>query len=290
MAVIGTLNRPGVTKREEGRKLVMRQKNHVLSFLLIAITLAITATARADDGAGVGSDGPVPEYSGAGDVLRSIPAPGTGDPRGLTFDGTDLWVADNDTKTMYRLDPVTGAILSSFPTPGLSYAEGVAWDGTFLWHAEYDGNLYQFLPNGTLVGTGSAPTSKPTGLTWDGTYLWTADYQADMIYQFDTSGAVVHSFPSPTPNPWGVAWCSGSLWTSASVDNMYIKVNPTTGAVIESFPAPAGAWPLGQDCQSANLLWSVGNHNNLIYLIDLGVLFTDGFESGDTSAWSQTVP
>ena len=80
-------------------------------------------------------------------ILKTIPAPGLGDSRGLTWDGVNLWFAEDDSKLIFKIDTASGAVLDSFPTPGLSYTEGLAWDGMAIWHAEYNGRMYKIDPS-----------------------------------------------------------------------------------------------------------------------------------------------
>jgi len=56
---------------------------------------------------------------------------------GLEHDGTNLWAASQTTKTIYKLNPVTGAIISSFKCEldsrhqviGLGYGMNALWVG-----------------------------------------------------------------------------------------------------------------------------------------------------------------
>ncbi|MEE9230177.1 MAG: hypothetical protein V3U86_05680, partial [Acidobacteriota bacterium] len=71
-----------------------------------------------------------PVLAAIGDVISSFSAPGT-KPRGLTWDGTNLWLADTNTDLIYELT-TTGTVLSSFATPSIE-PTGLTWDGTNLW-------------------------------------------------------------------------------------------------------------------------------------------------------------
>ena len=63
-------------------------------------------------------------------ILSSFSSP-AGQPRGLTFDGTNLISCDSISDSIYIHDGITSTILSSFPSPSL-YPFGLAFDGTNL--------------------------------------------------------------------------------------------------------------------------------------------------------------
>lgn len=74
------------------------------------------------------------EVNGAG-VLQNTFAPPGLFPTGLTSDGINIWHSDNNTDTIYKIDPAGFAVLDSFPAPG-TFPNDLAWDGRYLWVAE----------------------------------------------------------------------------------------------------------------------------------------------------------
>ena len=257
------------------KKAIKRYTYATIMILFVAfVSILGVRDAKADDGTGTGI-GQSEEFAGVlgvGDIIKSIPAPGLGDPRGLTWDGTYLWMAEDDSKMIYKIDPSDGTVIDSFSTPGQSFTEGLAWDGTYIWHAEYNGNVYKINPSdGSIIQTISAPTSYPTGLTWDGAYLWTPSYRDLMIYQFSSStGSLINSFSSPGSTPWGMAWDGTYLWHSEYGGGNIYQLDPSDGTVITSFSSPAGSWLLGLTWDGA-YLWAVDHNANMIYQIDAGV-------------------
>ncbi len=92
-----------------------------------------------NDGAGSGLDADLikgkdgvwePQFS-EGKVDSQFTSPST-NPRGLAWDGTNLWNADTDTDKIYKLN-TSGTILNQFTSPS-SNPTGLAWDGTNLWN------------------------------------------------------------------------------------------------------------------------------------------------------------
>ncbi len=224
---------------------------------------------------GVGNTGNTKILSKTGltvSILKSIKAPGHGDSRGLTWDGTHLWFAEDDSKFLFKIDTTSGAVLDSFPLPGLSYTEDLAWDGKNIWHAEYNGKVYKIDPtNGTYLDTISAPTDYPTGLTWDGTYLWTASYASDSIYQFShLDGSLIKRFASPGAGAWGLAKAK-NIWNCNYGGGDIYEIDPVDGSVLSSFSAPANSWFLGLTFDGTHL-WVVDNEDDTIKKLDIAVV------------------
>src|SRR5689334_10743545 len=71
----------------------------------------------------------------ASPVVAHFDVPGSS-PRGLTWDGTHLWMVDN-LKTVYQLD-TSGNVLSSFK---IAFSpSGMCWDGQALWIGDDTGS------------------------------------------------------------------------------------------------------------------------------------------------------
>jgi len=66
------------------------------------------------------------------------------DPRGLAWDGENLWVADFNGREISKID-VNGNLLGTYPSPKTA-PMGLAWDGHSLWCADLDRyKLYQVI-------------------------------------------------------------------------------------------------------------------------------------------------
>ena len=136
----------------------------------------------------------------AGDVVLQFPAPGPS-PSGLAWDGQHLWLADESTDTVYKLDPANGKVLASFKAPG----------------------------------------TEPRGLVWDGQHLWNLDNGTRQLYKLDRAkGAVLATLKAPvlrtqgrTPELSGLAWDGKCLWTGivAGWSSRMNQVDPTDGSV-----------------------------------------------------------
>jgi glutamine cyclotransferase len=73
----------------------------------------------------------------SGRVVASIPAPGHGRDSGLAWAEGSLWVGQYRDRTIYRIDPETGAILRTIESN--RFVTGVTWVDGELWHGTWEG-------------------------------------------------------------------------------------------------------------------------------------------------------
>jgi hypothetical protein len=89
-----------------------------------------------DEASGQG-DGSIHKYAPDGTHLLSLPSPrGSIDPRGLAYDGRDLWVAIQDRDTLYVVDPADGTVLRTVPHldgGANGNSRGIVVVGDYLW-------------------------------------------------------------------------------------------------------------------------------------------------------------
>lgn len=248
-----------------------KSRTGLYAFLLLAVYTVCGADIKQDNGSGIE---PTLIFNKnlkiQLEISRGFATPGQGDPRGLAWDGSYLWMAEDDTKSLYRIDTLDGSVVDTINTPGNSNTQGLTWDGSHLWHAEYDGRVYKIDPVAKIVVLSfNTPTSRPTGLAWDGTYLWTASYQDDKIYQFSAvDGSLINEFASPTTNPWGLTWSDSTLWNVQNQGGDIFELDPTSGAVKNSYPGTAGHNLLGLTTDGHNL-WVVDNTADSLYKVNI---------------------
>jgi len=176
-------------------------------------------------------------------------------PTGVAFDGSYVWIADDGTDRIYKVNPSTGSIVSQFPAPGRS-PEGLAWDGTYLWVCDWGTDkIYKVNPTtGDIVYQIPAPYGYCRDIAWDGAYLWVVDSVTDIVCKLNPiTGAVVKSFASPCPKPRGLAWDGSYLWVSDD-DTGYI-IRLSTNGVAYGWMRGKGNRPYGLAWQPPKYLW-----------------------------------
>lgn len=214
-----------------------------------------------------------------GDVLKVIETPGPC-PKGLAFDGKNLWVADAFTDRIYAIEADTGKVIKSFETPGYD-PEGLAWDGECLWHVDSRENLLYRLDinSGTPVKIVESSTSNPRDIAWDGKYVWVADAKRDVLMKISpVDGSAVKFFGSPAGEPMGLTFDGKYLWVTDRIEDRIYLVDPADGLCLSSLrsygPCPYGlAWADG-------FLWNVDYENRQLYKIKV-------FDKDILSKWDE---
>ncbi len=212
-----------------------------------------------------------------GEVISSFKTPATY-PSGLTFDGTNLWLADRETDKIYSIDPKTGKVLHTIESPAY-WPMGLAWDGEYLWNADFrgltdiyedkDGMIFKIDPKtGNILKTLKAPSKSPVGLAWDGEYLWCVDDVKDKVIQFSTvDGTTINSFTSPSTSPAGLSFDGKYLWISDRIKDEIYMVDPATGYVIVIADAPGPyIQALAYDGKD---LWAADYEDDKIYKVKI---------------------
>lgn len=218
-------------------------------------------------------------WAKVGDIQKTIQAPGPC-PTGLAFDGTHLWLAEDSTDRIYKIDPETGNVISSFGTPG-HHPEGLAWDGRYLWHIDSGEKLvYRLDPaTGAALAVLESNSSNPRDLAWDGECLWIVDFRSDTLLKVSpVDGMMVQTFPSPAGEPTGLAFDGKYLWVAdRAADRIYL-VDPADGLCLSSLRSH-GPFPYGL-AWGGDAFWNVDYENDEIYRIKV-------FDADIVSRWEE---
>ncbi len=212
-------------------------------------------------------------YSYPGKVINSVNTPGNF-PTGLTWDGTNLWVADRAGDKLYCLDKLSGNIIRSIPSPAY-WPAGLTWDGEYLWNIDLKGGIplaenyqavvYKIDPSdGKILHTVPAPASWANALCWDGKYLWCSDPRNDELIQFDPNdGTTIKTIPAPYSDCRGLTWDGTYLWCSDRISDEIYMVDTKDGTVHILTDAPGNfAMDMAYD---GKYLWNVDHENKRIY-------------------------
>ncbi|MFH0883416.1 MAG: transglutaminase domain-containing protein, partial [bacterium] len=182
-----------------------------------------------------------PSFAIPGSILDSLNAPGTM-PTGLAFDGTNLWMADRLSDSLYAIDPSTGEVKNVLPAPGYMVT-GLAWDGKALWCMDIEESRVSRVDvnSGVTISSFESPLPMPADLAWDGNYLWIVDPTSDILAKISTDdGTTVVEYPAPSSNATGLTWWKGYLWCADRVeDRIYLIAPDHDGEVVLSMDAPA---------------------------------------------------
>ena len=222
-------------------------------------------------------------WAKVGDILQVIKTPGPC-PTGMAFDGQNLWLADDFTDKIYKIDTESGKVLKSFDSPG-HRPEGLAWDGQNLWHIDKgERSMYVIDPEtGGALSILESNSNDPRDLAWDGEYVWIADYRRDILIKVSVEdGMMVQNFPSPAKEPSGLTFDGKYLWVADRGEDRIYLVNPADGLTISSFRS-YGPFPYGL-AWGDQVLWNVDYENDEIYRVK--VFCSDILSKWDTRQMS----
>ncbi len=239
--------------------------------LLLAATLPFAA-ASSDE---LLKPGPI-ELPEPGEVILQFPAPGQ-NPCGLAWDGSHLWVADDDTDTIYKLDPSDGAVLSSFGAPG-TQPRGLAWDGTHLLHQDnstrdlykldrVDGAVQSTVGALAKFAVGTVPEF--SGMTWDGQHVWygTVNGWSSMMNAMDPADGSEAGAFFTKGYPRALATGGAFIWSATNNEGhrlgIVYKYNRSNGLYVSQFDTP-GFYPTGL-AYDGQYLWCVDRVTKTIY-------------------------
>jgi hypothetical protein len=148
----------------------------------------------------------------------------------LTFDGLNLWYADEQTAQLFKIDPLNGNVTQQMNLPSF-YGQadpngfGLCWDGTNIWHSQYlPPRLFKLNPtNGNVID--SITTSSPIlGIEWINGELYGT--YGDKIYKIDQiTGTLQDSSSWCVPFSAGLTWDGNSLWSVSQEDTIFGSIS-----------------------------------------------------------------
>ena len=145
------------------------------------------------------------------------------EPRSVTFDGTNVWVANYKSLYVTKLLASTGATVGTYPVGGDPC--GLAFDGTNIWVANQVSSTVTELLAGTGATVGTyAVGPAPRSVAFDGTNIWVANYGSNNVTQLLAStGATLGTYTVGT-DPVGVAFDGSNIWVANSESNTVSKL------------------------------------------------------------------
>ena len=173
------------------------------------------------------------------EVIREQgPFPGVSHVRGVSFDGTDVWIAAGT--SLKAVDPNSGTIVRSIDVAAHA---GTAFDGKHLFQIAGD-RIQKIDPStGVVLATIPAPGGgRDSGLTWAEGTLWAGQYLDRKIHQINPdTGAILRTIES-NRFVTGVTWVDGELWHATLEDDEseLRRVDPQSGEVAETLELPSG--------------------------------------------------
>jgi DNA-binding beta-propeller fold protein YncE len=97
-------------------------------------------------------------------------------PRGIAFDGANMWVANSGQLSVTKLRASDGAFLGSFAEcNNCGNPLQIAFDGAQMWVTTSTGHLKRYrVSDGREVGNHFIPSGNLRGIAFDGANIWVA--------------------------------------------------------------------------------------------------------------------
>jgi hypothetical protein len=214
-----------------------------------------------------------------GDTIYSFRAPARW-PTGLAWDGVNLWMADNEEDSLYRL-ATDGTVLAAFALPeSVRSPMCMTFIGPDLWLVNENTALLYVLDTATiqprkilLLPDSLHPDPTSIGLAWDGTHLWHSQYAWGTIFELDTAdGSVISSFAPPDSWIMGIEFDGQNLWGVSTQTSRAFVFSLPSGTVIDTY-----TWQVPYSLDMAYVdgyLWCASgtppSGTRSIYKVDIG--------------------
>jgi len=198
------------------------------------------------------------------EVVQTLVAPG-GAPRGLTWDGSLLWLVDGASNTLAGLNPASGALIRTLAPP-LSPAADAAADGPDLWICgEGSTDVFRINAfNGDVQKRLSLQRGSFTACEYAQGTLWLADALTNKILRVDPETAeVIGSFDNPGTRAAGLAFDGLHFWISDPATISIYELD-AMGRLIRKFLSP-GPSPQGL-AFDGRFLWNADSNLHVYQL------------------------
>jgi outer membrane protein assembly factor BamB len=233
-------------------------------------------------------------FTGVARVVATYPSPVLR-PAGIGWDGASLWFVNDFDQTIYKIDPATMTVLATLPAPASTWAFGLDHDGATLWgDLDEPEMVYQMDDStGAVLDSFASPHFAPNGVVSDGAMIWHSGFGTDLTLMDPVASTVFRTIPAPGHQaPRGLELFDGSLWVvdgNTNPDDAIYRLDPSDGTVLGSYlPVDATFGLIYGLAHDGTRFWLTDLDTAQIHIIEIEetLLFYDGFESGDTNAWT----
>jgi len=196
------------------------------------------------------------------DIVREYgPFSDVGKVAGVSFNGTNIWIAAGD--TMKAVDPERGTIVRSLDVPAHA---GTAFDGHYLYQIS-DNRIQKVDPeSGRVVSSIPTPDGGASGMAWAEGSLWVGQHHSRKIHQVDPADGTILRTIESNRFVTGVTWAGKELWhgTWEEEKSDLRQVDPQTGEVLELIEMPQGLIVTGLESNGSELFFCGGGTSGLV--------------------------
>jgi glutamine cyclotransferase len=201
----------------------------------------------------------------AATIVREYgPFPDVTNVAGVSYDGTNVWIAAGD--TLNAMDPASGKPVRTLDIPAHA---GTAFDGRHLYQISGD-RIQKIDPDaGRVVATIPAPEGGASGMAWAEGSLWVGQHRRRKIHQVDPqTGEILRSIDS-NRFVTGVTWMDGELWHATFEDEKsdLRRIDPQSGDVLEQLDMPDGIAVSGLESNGSDTFFCGGAKSGKVRVV-----------------------
>lgn len=204
------------------------------------------------------------KHSVANIVREYGPFPDVSTVHGVSFDGTNVWIATGD--TLNAIDPDSGETVRKLNVPAQA---GTAFDGRHLFQIFGD-RIQKIDPEtGRVVATIPTPDGGAAGMAWAEGTLWVGQHRNRKIHQVDPdTGAILRTIES-NRFVTGVTWLGDELWhgTWENDESSLRRIDPKSGNVLEQLDMPAGVMVSGLESNGRDTFFCGGGNSGKVRVV-----------------------
>lgn len=194
-------------------------------------------------------------------VREYSPLPGVTNVAGVSYDGTNVWVATGD--ALSAMDPASGETVRTLDVPAHA---GTAFDGRHLFQISGDSIRKVDPTSGRVIASVPAPDGGASGMAWAEGSLWVGQHRNRKIHQVDPeTGAILRTIES-NRFVTGVTWAGGDLWhgTWENDESELRRIDPQTGEVLEKLDMPPGMAVSGLESDGGDMFFCGGGNSGKV--------------------------
>jgi YVTN family beta-propeller protein len=190
-------------------------------------------------------------------------------PIAIAFDGANMWVVNTGSSSVSVLRASDGFHVMT-PTVGANPI-AIAFDGANMWVAALGSASVSVLraSDGSHVMTPTVGAS-PRGIAFDGANMWVANNSSNSVSVLRGSDGFHIMTPTVGANPRGIAFDGANMWVSNASDNNVSVLRASDGFHVMT--PTVGANPFGIAFDGANM-WVANQNDNTVSVLRA----SDGF-------------
>ena len=197
---------------------------------------------------------------------------GASSPKGIAFDGVNMWTANYGNNSVAKISP-TG-VATTYSIGAGTNPWGIAFDGTNMWTANYsDSSVTKISPTGvpTTYGLGGVGSDmRPYTIAFDGINMWTANQSSSSITEISPTGVTTTYSLGAGLNISGIAFDGANMWAVNYSSSSVTEFSPI-GTVLGTYTTMNSPYAIAFD--GANMC--TANWNDVTKISPAGTILAN---------------